>query len=226
LYRDRLAAVLDLFDDSIPSPGSVILNVGTIDPLVAGRAASYGCTVERIRPDRLTGAGKTAPGKVSPSVILALKLLPWNRDARPALAALARLMGPSTTIILQFHNAARAGRLLDPRMNPLTGSVLRAARSSVDALMGRTRAYHPSLPLTHTAGEVESLLAAEGLSPVARRNVGYGPFTLLGKHVVPDDLGCWIHRSLGDFSDQSAPWLGRFCSYVVMAVRKSGAGNA
>jgi hypothetical protein len=52
-----------------------------------------------------------------------------------------------------------------------------------------------------------------GLSKVVRTTIGFGPFTILHRKVVPEAIGIGLHRLLQRLADQGVPGVrstGRF----------------
>ena len=65
-------------------------------------------------------------------------------------------------------------------------------------LLGPVGPRRASGPVVHmvTPRVFDRMLSAAGLSAVRRQTFGFGPFTFLGREVLPDRLGVELHRRL------------------------------
>jgi SAM-dependent methyltransferase len=124
-------------------------------------------------------------------LVAGLGLLPWLHDVPAAVAELARVVAPGGWMILSADNRNSLNRLVEPRqirvLAPLKRVRHRLRATPVD---GGPPAYR------HRPAEVDSMLAGAGIEVVRRTTVGYGPFTLLDRPVLPDRAGTWLHNRL------------------------------
>jgi hypothetical protein len=65
------------------------------------------------------------------------------------------------------------------------------------------------------------LLARAGLAKVADQTVGFGPFTFLGRPLLPARVGIQVHESLQRLADKGVPALrSRGSNYLVLARKR------
>jgi hypothetical protein len=72
----------------------------------------------------------------------------------------------------------------------------------------------------YSRGFVDGLLTSDGLAKVRAVTVGFGPFTLAGRHVAPRRLEIRVHRSLQWLADHGAPLVRATGSHYVVLARK------
>jgi SAM-dependent methyltransferase len=150
-------------------------------------------------------------------LVVALGVVPWLHSPRAALCETARVLRAGGYVIASADNQARLTNMIDPRYSPLLGPVRRLGRRLLRAAP-RT-GIRPKL---HWVREFDALLDSVGLDKVAAVTIGFGPFTCLGYHPLPDALGQRIHHRLQRLADDGAPglrWSGSH--YLVLARKRS-----
>jgi 2-polyprenyl-3-methyl-5-hydroxy-6-metoxy-1,4-benzoquinol methylase len=153
------------------------------------------------------------------ALIVALGLLPWLHDPGRAVAEFARVLAPGGWIIVSADNHYRLNRLVEPRENPLL-SPLRPVKR-----MFRPPSHRPgeSAPAyRHAPREVDGLLASEGVDVLRRTTVGYGPFTVMGRLLLPDRVGTWLHERLERAARGRPRLRGSGWHYVVAGRKDAG----
>jgi len=68
--------------------------------------------------------------------------------------------------------------------------------------------------------EFTRLLFNAGLEPLRFGAVGFGPFTFLGRTVLPSGIGLRIDRLLQSLADNNVPWLRRIAIFHIAAAIK------
>jgi hypothetical protein len=70
--------------------------------------------------------------------------------------------------------------------------------------------------------ELDNLLAAAGFARVDWRTIGFGPFSMFGRHLMPNSWGLRVNDALQSLADTGTP-IARSAGmgYIVMA-RKTG----
>jgi SAM-dependent methyltransferase len=126
-------------------------------------------------------------------LIVALGLLPWLHDPERAVAEFARVLAPGGWIILSADNRRRLNRLVEPRENPLL-SPLRPIKRMVSPPRSVPGEGAPSF--LHLPREVDEMLTGQGIDVSRRTSVGYGPFTVMGRLLLPDGVGTRLHQRL------------------------------
>jgi D-aspartate ligase len=159
------------------------------------------------------------------SLVMALGLIPWLHSPERAAREMARVLAPGGYLVVSADNRARLTDLLDPRRSPVTGPLRRTAKSAM-AATGRWRpAGNGALATFHRRGELDHILAGAGLEPVAGATFGFGPFTLLGRRLLPDPVGVRVDASLQRLADRDVPGLrSAGAQYLVVARKPTAAG--
>jgi SAM-dependent methyltransferase len=154
--------------------------------------------------------------------VLALGVIPWLHSPQAALEEIARVLRRGGHVVVNADNAARLTDLLDPRYTP----ALRPVKDALKRPLRRMRAprARPGAPVHgHSLREFERLLSSSGLYVVRGSTLGFGPFTFLGRRVMPTrleprldhwlqlraDRGLWGIRSVG-------------AQYLVLARKSAG----
>jgi len=253
IYQRRHAYALDLIDQLELPAGSPTLEVGPGAGATTVALARRGLTVTAIDATSAlleltrhqveaadlaetgTGTGQVglvlgdahhlpvAEGRVELAV--ALGVLPWLHTPAQAVAELARVLRPGGHLIVSADNHARLTNWLDPLWNP----ALRPLRQAVKALLEATGRWRPrdhGVPATyHRIGEVDRLLESAGLERHGGLTLGFGPFTLGGRPVLPKRLGIWVDRRLQQLADHGTPWLRSAGAHYLVIARKPTSDN-
>jgi D-aspartate ligase len=150
------------------------------------------------------------------SLIVALGVLPWLHDPATAVAELARVLARDGSIILTADNRDRLNRLVDPRENGLLAP-LRPVKRTLWRPVADAEVSAPAR--RHTPGNVDRLLAEAGIAVTRRTTVGYGPFTVLGRPILPDAIGCSLDERLQRAAQDHARLRGGGWHYLVAGTR-------
>jgi hypothetical protein len=88
-------------------------------------------------------------------------------------------------------------------------------------LVARLRRRPPRIQHhAHGRRELDRLLAASGLEQVEGRTLGFGPFTFLGRELLPRPRAVALHRRLQRLADAGVPVLrAAGAQYLVVARR-------
>lgn len=151
------------------------------------------------------------------SLAVALGVIPWVRSPLRMVQEMARVVKSGGHLIVTADNRMRLTHLLDPACSPPLSRLVRPAAGLVRAGLRRPVAEVTRATM-HTPAEVDSWLASAGLVKVASATFGFGPFTLLGRNMMPAQAGTWLHWRLEALAAGSAPILGSTgAQYIVMA---------
>jgi len=152
----------------------------------------------------------------SADLLVALGVLPWLRDPEEGLAEMARVLRPGGWLVANVDNRRRLNVLLDPLYTPALAPLRRVLRR-------RSKASPDEVPDTikHTPAEYRRMLARHGLEPVRASGFGFGPFTLLGRRVLPGRRGVQGHRALQWLADRRVPGLTATGAQYLVLARKA-----
>jgi hypothetical protein len=151
--------------------------------------------------------------------VLALGVVPWLHSPAQATQEMARVLQTGGHLVLNADNRARLNRLLDPLHSP----PLEPLRWAAKAALARLHLWRPSrqpMVTYHSCAEFDRIVATAGLEWVTGMTFGFGPFSLLGRTVLPDEVGVKVNRSLQGLADRGVPVLrGTGAQYLVVARR-------
>lgn len=239
IYRRRMEEAAAWVRDLGPQPGAAALDVGCGAGLMTAQLAGAGYRVTGIDSsasmvetarraladhglgDRVTLARADVhqlpfeAGRFP--LVVALGVLPWLHDPASAVTELARVLAPGGTLILTADNRRRLNRLVELRENPLLSPlrpISRTVRSRGERSFGA-----PSH--RHAPHEVDAMLSNAGIAVVRRATVGYGPFTMLGRRLLPDTVGRILDERLALSALEHPRLRGAGWHYVVAGVKRA-----
>jgi ubiquinone/menaquinone biosynthesis C-methylase UbiE len=149
-------------------------------------------------------------------LVIALGVLSWLQYPTAAIAELARVTRPGGHVLVTSLNSLDLARLLDPRRTPVLAPARSAARL-VAAGLGRPPEDRVR-PTRHPSWSVQWRLKRSGLLPIRQTTVGFGPFTYLGKTLLPGNHAIGVEQALQRRADSHSQLLrstGRL--YLVLA---------
>jgi predicted ATP-grasp superfamily ATP-dependent carboligase/ubiquinone/menaquinone biosynthesis C-methylase UbiE len=153
-------------------------------------------------------------------LVVALGLLPWLRDAPAVVGELSRVLAPGGSIMLTADNRHRLNRIVEPRESPLL-SPLRPVRRALRRGSAEGGSDVPTA-YRHAPHEVDEMLAGVGVRVTRRTTIGYGPFTVLCRPVLPERAGAALHERLQRSAAEHARLRGGGWHYVVAGVKRAG----
>ncbi|HYQ86399.1 MAG TPA: methyltransferase domain-containing protein [Bacteroidota bacterium] len=157
-------------------------------------------------------------------LIVAMGVTPWLHDLRSALVEIVRVVKPGGYVLLNADNRYRLNHLLDPLLNP----VVRPIRESVKRLLESAGARKPSTaarPHMYSVAEFKEYLRSAGLSESKHRMLGFGPFSLLNRKILPDAIGVKVHLKLQKYADLGYPIFRSTGSQYIVLAQKMIAGS-
>jgi ubiquinone/menaquinone biosynthesis C-methylase UbiE len=235
IYQQRQAAVLDFVDQSHLPPGARVLEIGcgaghltvrlaerelqveAIDASPAMVEAAASRAVEGGMRERVTV--KVADVHALPfesnhfDLIVAVGVIPWLHSPDAAASEMARVLRSGGQLVVTADNRARLSSFTDPRAM-LALSPLKHAQVALRRRRGlaTSRLDYPR--------HIDHLLRASGLNPVARRTIGFGPLSVMGRPVFGESRSMRVNDRLQALADGGLPglkWTG--WHYLVRAAK-------
>lgn len=244
IHQARQARVLSLADKLRLSKGTEVLEVGCGAGHTAVALARRGYNVQAtdVAQNMIDRAKKNADAagvadRVQfamediyslrfPSnafgLVLSIGVIPWLSSPELAVMELSRVIKSGGYLFFTADNRWRLAHLFDPAVSPALGPAKRFFRKFV---YGENHSAPESSSVQshlHSLREIDALLARAGLDRVHLETVGFGPFTLFHRKVLPDRLGVTIHRALQRLSDMRVPLLQLVGAQFVILARKRG----
>ena len=226
IYQTRQAAVLDWIAELRLPASAKILEIGCGAGMLTAELAGAGYCVEAVDAvvamveltrqnalkhgvaDRVTASLADVHSLSFPSgefdLVIAIGVIPWLHDEALGLSEMQRVLKPGGRLIVTADNEWRLVRLLDPAASPVT----RPMRNVLKALLRSIGLYDLSQGLAvkmHTPLQIRRLFERAGLKEVDSKCVGFGPFTLFGRAVVPEKAGIAIHMQMQALADRRIP---------------------
>lgn len=246
VYRDRLATTLAWIDSLALKPGSRVLDTGCGAGFLAVALAQRGFRVQAIdaaeamvelsrrhavesgTAERLSvqlGDVQALPFEDGAfDLVVALGVLPWLPRPELAMREMARVTRPNGYVLLTADNPARLITVLDPWNCP----ALAPLRGRVKVVLGRAGRLHPShestlrVPVTyHSPRQIDTALASAQLAKTRGMTLGFGPFKIRHRRLLPHSLGIAVHRWLQRLADRGVPVLRATGAQYLVLARKS-----
>jgi ubiquinone/menaquinone biosynthesis C-methylase UbiE len=156
-------------------------------------------------------------------LVVALGVIPWVHSPSDALHEMARVLKPGRALIVSANNAARLHYLFDPKLTLGLRGVRRAVkkmlrvRGQSAALRMRGRSSDVCARL-HSCEEFDRLLTSACLVKEEGATLGFGPFTFLGRRILPERIGIDVHNRLQRLASRGFIFLAsRGAQYLVVA---------
>ena len=151
-------------------------------------------------------------------LVIAAGVLPWLPSTEAAVKEMCRVLKPGGRLILSTDNRWGLCWFLDPLTNPL----LKPVKDMVRRAVGRLRAGSPRVRVQMTSiRECHRLLQANGLRMLKETTLGFGPFSLLRRDVLPRAAGVRLHWLFQTLADRGYPLLRSAGVQYVVAAEKS-----
>jgi len=135
-------------------------------------------------------------------VVIAIGVLEWVPALHQPLAELTRVLRPGGYLIVNVDNAWAIHRVLDPLKFP----VLTPAKRIIRNMLEKIGAIKPIACSNRCSiRKLNAAIAAAGLQKIQGATCAFGPFTFLGRTVLPDRLGVSVHHFLQRLADKNIP---------------------
>ena len=243
IHQQRRERALTLVDSLGLSAGSRVLEVGCGTGRFAVALASRGlhvdaidaspgmvsATRERARQERLDAVLRCRQADVQRldfdqeqfQLVVALGVVPWVPDPSGAVREMARVLAPGGHLLLSADNRQRLTYLLDPRLHPLLEPARAALRARLAAAGRRPADESIARPALHSRADLDRLLAESGLIKTVGLTLGFGPFTMLARQVLPASVTIRINQALQRSADAGTPVVRTLGTQHLVLARKS-----
>ena len=175
---------------------------------------------DRIRFGRADVHGLDFPDRAF-DLVVGLGVMPWIDRPVAALAEMGRVLGPGGHLILSTNNRNPLHVLADPVRLAALAPLRDRGRAIVSAFAGGPP-HRPVRPISFARpDELAPRLAGVGLRLVRSQAFGFGPFTLLGRPVIPTTSASGSRRRLQLRAEQGdGKRLARSAAqYLILAMR-------
>lgn len=218
IHRYRTSLALRWIDELQLPAASPVLEVGCGGGIIAVELARRGLDVVATDPveamleqarARAARAGVEDRIRFSPAnvhalgfpdgtfqLLVGLGVLPWIDRPEAALAEAARVLAPGGYLIVSTNNRRPLHVLADPVRLPALAPIRDTARQVVGSLLGQPQARR-ARPISFTTPEqLAPRLPTAGLHEIRSQAFGFGPFTLLGRQILPARAGVALEERL------------------------------
>src|SRR5262249_50824145 len=125
--------------------------------------------------------------------------------------------------LLNSDNRYRLNHVLDPWLTPVLAPLKQVAKR-IARQLGYAGRNAPSHYYSYTA--LERLLANAGLTVTRSKGLGFGPFSLFGRHLLPEAVAVRVHRRLQALADRRTPVLRSTGAQHIALASRAGRGPA
>jgi len=158
------------------------------------------------------------------NLVIALGVIPWLQQPELAISEMARVTRTGGYIILTADNRSRLNFLLDPLLNPAFAPFKQGIKQKLERLGIRRRSTNKVDEVFHAYHDrhaIDKALAFEELVQKRNLTLGFGPFSMFRRNVIPEALGTPLHRGLQHLADWGTLGL-RFTGSQYLVLVKKG----
>ena len=150
---------------------------------------------------------------------VALGLIYWLHSPEKALKELFRVLKPGGYLAVTADNASRLTASLDPWN---LRSVVKLRRTLGNTLHGLGLRVRPSEILlnSYSLESFDQLVTAAGFEKITSQTIGFGPFSLFDRKLIPEAAGLALHRQLQRRADAASPFLAKRGNHYIVLARK------
>lgn len=247
IYRDRAEAILNWVDSlQLPARAAVLeigCGAGFLSVALARRGLSV-CATDSVETMVDTARRHVADAGASEMIdlavadvnhlpyetgsfdlVIAVGVVPWLERPEDAIQEMARVLSVGGHLIFTADNWARLNHLLDPWLHPAFGPFKPSVKAMLRRL-GRRGTESLVQPTFHHRSQIDRMVEWAGLSISRTRTLGFGPFTILGRRVLPAGIAIPAHHQLQRLADRNiALFRATGSHYIVLATKTSPIGK-
>jgi len=242
IHQHRMAVVLDWIDELALPKGSRILEVGcgagftavelgrrgyTIDAMDSSEAMVERASRNAIESD-VDNRVRVFRGDVHSlpfendlfDLVLAMGVIPWLESPATPVQEMARVLRPGGYVIFTSDNLIRLNHLIDPRRNPALAPLRRILKYALHRARLRKPHMAPNLVHMHTTWYMDRIVSQNRLQTEKAITLGFGPFSFLGRRLLPESLGIRLHHRLQRLADHGVPGVRSTGSQYLILAKK------
>ncbi len=242
IHQTRMAMVLEWIDDLALPKRSRILEVGCGVGLTTIELARRGYVVDGIDSSevmveraRRNASGSDVGDRVKVfrgdanslpfaddtfTLVLAMGVIPWLESPDTAVREMARIVKPGGYVIMNSDNLLRLNYLIDPLRNPALAPLRSLLKRTLEKARLRKPRADAGLVHMHTTSYMDRVFSQNQLEVEKAMMLGFGPFSFLGRTLLPDSLGIRLHHRLQALADRGVAGLRSTGSQYVVLARK------
>jgi ubiquinone/menaquinone biosynthesis C-methylase UbiE len=243
IHRNRYATVLTWIDSLMLTADSKVLEIGCGAGLLSVALAQRGLHVDAI--DSVEDMVEQARRHVMESgtaellsvnlgnvyslpfedgsfdLVIAIGVIPWLEEPELAIQEMARVTKPGGYLMLTADNRARLNVVLDPWLNPALVPLKQRVKDALDRLGLRRKSLHDIGATSHSRRFIDVSLKRVELVKTRSTTLGFGPFSLLRRTILPESLGIRLHYQLQCLADRNIPVFRSSGAHYIVLTRKS-----
>jgi len=243
IHRDRYATVLAWIDSLMLTADSKVLEIGCGAGLLSVALAQRGLRVHAIDSveDMVEQARRHAMesgtaellsvnlGNVyslpfengSFDLVIVIGVIPWLEEPELAIQEMVRVTKSAGYLLLTADNRARLNVVLDPWLNPALVPLKQRVKDTLDRIGLRRKSLHDIGATSHSRRFIDLTLKRFELVKTRSITLGFGPFSLLHRRILPESLGIRLHYQLQRLADRNVPVFRSSGAHYIVLARKS-----
>jgi ubiquinone/menaquinone biosynthesis C-methylase UbiE len=154
------------------------------------------------------------------ALVLAMGVIPWLESPGPAVREMARVVKPGGFVITNSDNLMRLNYLIDPLRNPALAPLRGLLKRTFETAGLRKPRVESGLVHMHTTSYIDRVFLQNRLEIEKSATLGFGPFSFLGRPLLPESVGIRLHHRLQALADRGVAGLRSTGSQYLLLARK------